>query len=179
MARLLGIAGCAIAVALLAGCAGTSPSGECEEAVDRRPPAVAAAPSVAGWLDPNDPALAEKAARCHMLRTALADTTHAWLWLEVDLPPGRSVRVSGPGSLAFDLVDGAAVAEVRDAGLFVALDVAANAFLNSSTGPITIRPGHGAAGKGCVRLLARLPAVDTSRTVVRAVRPVPKLWTLK
>ncbi|MBU1073494.1 hypothetical protein KKG45_09635, partial [bacterium] len=74
---------------------------------------------------------------------------------------------------------GDVVREVRDAGLFVALSLDANTFLNSTSGPITIRSGHATAGSGCVRLLARLPAVDTRRTVVDHVSPVPGRWIQK
>lgn len=162
---------------LLAGCAGAPPSSE-RDAPSGLSDAIAA-PRFAGWLDPTDVELAEKAAHCHMLRTALDDSTHAWIWLELDLSPGASVRVSGPGSLSFGLATGDRIARVPDAGLFVALDHDANAFLNSTSGPITIRARHASGAKGCVRLLARLPAVDVSRTVVHDVRPVPKLWTRK
>ncbi|MBC8422807.1 hypothetical protein H8E07_01670 [bacterium] len=163
------------ALVLLAGCAGTPPPPEPDAAAERSA-ALAAAPRSGGWLDGSDAGLA---ARCHMLRTALDDTTHSWLWIELDLAPKVSVRVSGPGSLDFVLETGDLISRVPDAGLFVALDHDANAFLNSTSGPITIRAGHGSAVAGRVRILARLPRVDTSRTVVHDVRPVPSLWTLK
>jgi len=178
--RIAGISTGLIVLILLAGCArAPEPRDSAATSIRSGPDCEATTPRNAGWLDPADPALIEKAARCHMLRTALADTAHAWLWLELDLPGTSSVRVSGPGALAFTLVAGGAHDEVRDAGLFVALGADANAFLNSSGGPITIRAAHATAGSGRVKLLARLPSVDTSRTVVHHVTPVPGLWTQK
>jgi hypothetical protein len=114
-----------------------------------------------------------------MLRSALADTAHAWLWLDLELDGRRRVRVAGPGALDVVCeVDGRAVV-LRDAGLRVALQAAGNTYLNSSAGPITIRAAHADPRRGCVRLLARLPAVDTAAAVVQTARPVPGRWTVR
>jgi len=176
---MIRIAYMSAALCLLAGCAGGPLPDPAALSAVQRASDVPLIPEVTGWLDVSDESVQARSETCHMLKTALADSSHAWLWLEIDLPEGRYVRVQGHGALTFTLVDGDGTSEVRDAGLFVALGKDANAFLNSSSGPITIRQAHATSSSGRVKLLARLPAVDTSRTVVHDVRPVPKLWTLK
>ncbi len=168
-----------VTLCLLVGCASEPPSAHDVSTAATRARDVPVILTATGWLDTSDTKVQAKAETCHMLRTALADSTHSWLWLEIDLPEHRHIRVLGRGALALTLIDGDGTNEVRDAGLFVALSHDANTFLNSTSGPITIRSGHAIAGSGRVRFLARLPAVDTSRTVVDHVTPVPQLWTLK
>ena len=162
----------------LAGCA--SAPGPDEGAVAAVPEATPATPpSALGWLDPEDPAVIARAEHCHMLQLALADTGHSWLWLDLDMSDLNSVRVTGPGALSLALRVEGVILEVPDTGLYVALDADANAFLNSARGPITIRAGKVAAVAGHVRLLARLPAMDTARTAVHHVDPVPDRWITK
>lgn len=160
--------------ALLAGCAAAPAPQTAPPPVTALP--AAAPPAARDWLDPADPAVIEKAVHCLMLRTALADTAHAWLWLDLELSEGGSVRVLGPAALTFELLEDGAPRRVDDAGLFVALDDDANSFLNSSRGAITVRTGRVASTAGRVRLLARLPRVDTARTVVHHVSPIPDRW---
>ena len=166
---------------LTAGCAG---GGADRPPVDEplRPTIVAdggAAPMAGLWLQDSLAELGPEAGDCHMLRTALADTAHSWLWLDLDLTDDRYVRVAGPGALVLSLRTNGAVHIVRDDGLCVALGHDANAYLNSSGGPITIRHAHASSGKDRVRILARLPGVDTARTVVQTVTPVEGRWTVK
>ncbi len=168
-----------ILVTLLAGCASPPPEADIRSVPDSSSIIKAISPVVTDWLDPTDPEVRKKADTCHMLRTALTDTTHSWLWLELDLSDSRYVRVLGQGALVFGLLTDDGPREVTDTGLFVALTQNANTFLNSTSGPITIRAVHATAPGGPVRLLARLPAVDTTRTVVHHVKPVPERWIQK
>lgn len=109
---------------------------------------------------------------CRMIRHARKDAAHVWIWAEVVLPAGASVRIEGPGSLQATLADGSLAA---DAGLCVRLRDDRGAYLNSSAGPITIRHAHGPGGR--VRFLVRLPADIGDAAAVRALSPVPGLWT--
>ncbi len=176
---MIRIAYITVILCLLVGCASEPPSVQDVSSTIPRSENVPVIPTVTGWLDASDPKIQTKAETCHMLRTALVDSTHSWLWLEIDLPERRYIRVRGRGALAFTLADGDSTSEVRDEGLFVALSHDANTFLNSQGGPITIRTTHAASTVGRVRLLARLPAVDTTRTVVHHVKPVPERWIQK
>ncbi len=164
---------------LLAGCGGGPPAVEDDAASAPCPDGAPPVPVAAGWLDPSDEAVRARAESCHMIETALADTTHSWLWLEVDLPGRCRIRALGPGALAFTLRSEDGIREAPDLGLFVALTHDANTFLNSQGGPITIRDTHAGSTGGRVKLLARLPELDTLRTVVDHVRPVPGRWIRK
>ncbi len=176
---MIRIAYMALTLCLLVGCASEPPSAQDTSTAPLKAANVPVTLTSTGWLDTSDAKVLAKAETCHMLRIALADTTHSWHWLEIDLPDRRHIRVLGRGALAFTLTDGDGTTEVRDAGLFVALSHDANTFLNSQGGPITIRTAHAATTGGRVRLLARLPAVDTERTVVHHVKPVPERWIQK
>jgi hypothetical protein len=176
---MIRIAYMTVTLCLLVGCASEPPSMQDDSTAVARVLDVPVIPTATGWLDASDAKVQAKAETCHMLRIALADSSHSWLWLEIDLPERRHVRVLGQGSLTFGLIAPDGPREVRDAGLFVALTQNANTFLNSSSGPITIRAAHAATVGGRVRLLARLPVVDTASTVVHHVKPVPERWIQK
>jgi hypothetical protein len=113
-------------------------------------------------------------ADCRMIRHARKDDDHVWIWAEVVLPAGASVRIEGPGSLQATLVDGTLAV---DAGLCVRLRDDRGAYLNSSAGPITIRHSHGPGGR--VRFLVRLPADVGDPATVRTLSPVPGRWTCR
>ena len=110
-----------VTLCLLVGCASEPPSAHDVSTAATRARDVPVILTATGWLDTSDTKVQAKAETCHMLRTALADSTHSWLWLEIDLPEHRHIRVLGRGALALTLIDGDGTNEVRDAGLFVAL----------------------------------------------------------
>ena len=130
-----------------------------------------------GWLRP---AVADSKIRpdCRMIRAALADSAHSWILTTLLLDDGASVRVDGPGALAVRLKSGDGEAVRRDTGLYVPIHSDASAFLNSSSGPISIRHYHdrGLDGEG-VRILVGIPRLDAGRTEVRGIEPVPGRWT--
>ena len=113
-----------------------------------------------------------------MLAAALEDTEGSWLWMHLDLDERTVVRVAGPGALEVTLRQGDRTWSVRDLGLHVPLHRDGNAYLNSETGPVTIRSHHGlACDDDGVRFLARLPKVDAATVEAVAVTAVAGRWT--
>ncbi|MDO9170933.1 MAG: hypothetical protein Q7W29_03785 [bacterium] len=153
----------------------------CARAPVAADPTTAAAPAgpveIVAWLDddPGGPAMLPVAA--HMIASARDDTTRSWLWVQVELHENQDVRLLGPGALKFrlELADGT-TREVLDEGVRVPLDAGANTFLNSATGPITIRASHAHGSATCVPLLVRLPLQDGPLPRMSGVASVPERW---
>lgn len=147
------------------------------------PTTAAAAATTAGpveivaWLDDDPDGPARLPVAAHMIASARDDTTRSWLWVQVELHENQDVRLLGPGALKFrlELADGT-IREVLDEGVRVPLDAGANTFLNSATGPITIRAGHAHGSATCVPLLVRLPLQDGPLPETRGVAAVPERW---
>ncbi|MDO9693235.1 MAG: hypothetical protein Q7W56_00735 [Candidatus Latescibacteria bacterium] len=166
---------CLLAMPLAIGC--TRPPVAVDPASSAATAATAAPVEIVAWLDddPSGPAMLPVAA--HMIASARDDTTRSWLWVQVELHENQDVRLLGPGALRFclELPDGT-IREVLDEGVRVPLDAGANTFLNSASGPITIRPSHAHGSATCVPLLVRLPLQEGPPPTTRSVAAVPERW---
>lgn len=132
---------------------------------------------IVAWLDDDLGGPARLPVAAHMIASARDDTTRSWLWVQVELHENQDVRLLGPGALRFRLAlaDGT-IREVLDEGVRVPLDAGANTFLNSASGPITIRASHAHGSATCIPLLVRLPLQDEPRPAARGVAAVPERW---
>ncbi|MBA4377314.1 MAG: hypothetical protein C0395_01420 [Gemmatimonas sp.] len=164
-----------LALPLAAGCARAPVAADSMTAAATA--ATAGPVEIVAWLedDPGGPAMLPVAA--HMIASARDDTTRSWLWVQVELHDDQDVRLLGPGALQFrlELPDGS-IHEVLDEGVRVPLDAGANTFLNSASGPITIRAGHAHGSATCVPLLVRLPRQDGPSPAARGVVAVSGRW---
>jgi hypothetical protein len=160
-----------LAVPIVAGCNRPPAAVESESAGPAGPVEIVA------WLEDDPGGPAGLPADADMIATARADTNQAWLWVSVELDENECVRLPGPGALRLRLEwpDGT-VRDVDDEGMRVPLDAGGNTFLNSASGPITIRASLAHGSSTCVPLLVRLPALARGRPAARGVAAVPERW---
>lgn len=164
-----------LALPLAAGCARAPVAAD---SVTAAATAATAGPvEIVAWLDDDPSGPARLPVAAHMIASARDDTTRSWLWVQVELHENQDVRLLGPGALKFHLAlpDGT-IREVLDEGVRVPLDAGANTFLNSASGPITIRAGHAHGSATCVPLLVRLPLQDGPLPAARGVAAVSGRW---